>query len=202
MLVKKIRPKVSVFRYDSSVKELCLVSELSFCWNPNSLKFEVDQNSHGEQKLTKISNLTHREDFSEISFDCEYRNEQTNFVLSSKNEYDRILYHFLVKGLGETFSFPENDLDKVELIFEAGKFETLRLTKSVNFEVVDALTISKKEGDFSLILFNPWRKLKLESVEMQEHTLVNKTEEGEIIYKTDLQSSIIEILKPLLKSVS
>ena len=201
MLTKKIKPETSVFKYNPGVKEFCLVSELRFCLNPASSEFEMDQNPFGESMMTEISNLKTNEDLSELEFECVYRNTPTVFVLSSKYEYDKIIYRILANGVGNISDNAGKDLDKVELIFEKGEFKALRLMKSLNYKVVDSMSILKEDKDYKLILFNPWRKLKLNTFAFEENILVSRTEEGEFTYKPDIQPSIMDILKEFLEKI-
>ena len=201
MLTKKIKPETSVFKYNPGVKEFCLVSELRFCLNPESSEFELDQNPSGESMMTEISNLKTSKDLSELEFECVYRNTPTVFVLSSKYEYDKIIYRILVNGVGNIFDNIGKDLDKVELIFEKGEFKALRLMKSLDYEVVDSMSILKEDRDYKLILFDPWRKLKLDTFAFEENILVSRTEEGEFTYKPDIQPPIMDILKEFLEKI-
>ena len=202
MPVKLIKPTESAFFYTPRGKELCLVSELKFYFNSNTRQFELDQNPHGEPRLTKINNLRLSADFSEMEFDAVYRNKETQFKLSSEYSFDKTLYRTIAGIPDSGFAFRDDDKDKIELIFNQGAVSKVYLYKHIDLKLVDSLSIVREEGAYHLIKQRPYAKIPLIGVAAADNSIVGWTASEAFNYSVNDQEYIWNILSGLISGIS
>ncbi len=200
MSLKEITPKESGFKYNPKVSEICLISDLKFYLNKRSLKFELDQNPHGEPNLTEIGKIEANEDFSQVNFNSNYRDEDINFQITNKTSYDISIFKiiYLVNSGKLNPIYSPNDLDKVEILFSEEQLFQIYLHKYQEYELIDALTITRETDGFYVIKQNPWRKIKLKNISIDDLNIVCNTSEEVVIYPLDVNDFISRIIKELL----
>lgn len=206
MLIKKIRPEGSSFTYHPRVGDVCLATGNQLCgirlyFNFNSQKFEFDRNPFGDPALRPLSNVTLSNDLSELQFDVVYRSRSTRFVISIEHECDKIIYDFFSRITDSGFSVMEDDLDDMQVAFEQGKLEFVRMFKhSKSNELLESLNI-KVEGEKSfLIKQRPWRKITLDTVKVSDGNIISKAGKEEFIYRVETQPLIFDTIKRLIES--
>ncbi|GGB00799.1 hypothetical protein [Puia dinghuensis] len=198
MPLKLIKPTESAFFYNPRGKQLSLVSELKFYFNRNTHQFELDQNPHGEPKLTKINNLKLSADFSEMEFDAVYRNKDTQFKLLSEYPFDKTLYRTIAGIPDSDFAFRDDDKDKIELIFNQGAISQVYMYKHVDMNLVDSLTIIREDGVFYLIKQGPYAKIPLNSVVAADNRIISRSASEEFSYSVNDQEYIWNLLSRLI----
>ena len=182
------------------VDELYLVSDLKFWLNENSLKFELDQNPHGEPKLAEIEGMEANEDFSQITFNSNYRNENVSFQLNIETDYDASIFriiHSVNNGVISPVYNPD-DLDKVEILFKDGKLFQVYLYKYRDYELLETLTVIYEQGEYFIVKQNPWKKIKLENLSLRDEKIICSTSEEQIKYKLDVNEFVLRIVEDLL----
>lgn len=201
MSIKKIKPKESAFKYDPTAKQLCLVTDAKFYFNFDTQKFEIDQDPYSDPDCTPLLNISLKDDLSELQFDAVYRGKETRFVISITNSCDKILYDFFSRVTNEGFSIAKNDVDDLQLVFENGKLESLKVYKlSKAQELLDSLFIAFDEGRHYLIEEDPWRKIELNAIEATDGKIISKSENEEFIYNLETQPLIFDTVKKLIES--
>lgn len=196
--MKLIKPTESAFFYNPRGKELCLVSELKFYFNSNTRQFELDQNPHGEPRLTKMNNLKLSADFSEMEFDAVYRNKDAQFRLLSEYPFDKTLYETIAGIADADFDFRDDDTDKIELIFNQGALSKLYMYKHVDSKLVDSLSIIREEGAFYLIKQRPYARIPVNSIVAAGNNIICRTASEEYSYSVNDQEYVVNLLSGLI----
>lgn len=177
---------------------MCIVSELKFYFNKNTLQFELDQNPHGEPRLTRIKDLKLSADDSQLEFDAVYRSKDTQFKLLSEYPFDKTLYQTMAGITDSGFAFRQEDTDKVELIFQDGALSKVYMYKHVDLQLVDSLTIIREDGVFYLIKQRPYAKIPVDSIVAADSNIICRTASEEFRYSVNDQEYIWNILSGLI----
>lgn len=203
MSLKKITPKESAFKYNPKVNEIYLISDLKFDLNKDSLKFELDQNPHGEPMLTAIESMEANEDFSEVKFHANYRGESVDFQVTNATAYDASIYR-IIHSVNEGEMVPKynpEDLDKVDIIFNEGQLFQRYLYKYQEYDLLDTFTVIREENELYLIIQEPWKKVKVQSLSVDSGSIICKTSEEEVAYTLDVNDFILRIVKELFSKM-
>lgn len=198
-LKKKITPQESSFKYNPKVGEICFISDLKFYLNKD-LKFQLDQNPHGVPVLSEITDIESNEDYSIISFNSNFRNENIKFIINSKYKCDNFILKTikLVNDNKIKPTFNNDDLDKVEISFRKGKLLSIYIYKYKNYNLIDSLTIINENNELYLIKQNPWKKEKLKTINMINNKFIYEIETGSFSFSLDVNDFILKIINNLI----
>lgn len=201
MSLKKINPKDSAFIYNPRTNDFILISEINFVLNYTTKSFEVDQNPHGESNCTPISNISTNYDYSSLMFDTIYRKKETSFSLTSNHDFDKIIYHTIYNFDQLSYMYTNNDKDKIEIYFSDGFFSKLYLYKHENNKLIDTMTLLSETDGLYIIKQNPWRKFKINLLEIKNSEIICKNDHDEFSFNIQNQTLVKDLIISLLKPI-
>jgi hypothetical protein len=202
MQVKKIKANGSLFKYDPLANELVLALGLQFHYNYETSLWEVNQDLYGEPSLVLMNNVVIDQAAGQLSFKARYQGKEQQFEITAAYEPEKIMINFFAQLHHQEKPAVGEDLDTMELSFEKGELEFIRMYKhSRSFEILGSLNIKYEKGEFFLIKQRPWRKFSLKNVEMNNGAILSRSADEEFVYRLDAQPLIFNMVKQLLESV-
>jgi hypothetical protein len=201
MQLKKIKLNESAFVYHPGYNNLFLAMHLQFFYNYKSQQFEVNNNPHGDPHLIPMNNVVMSDDFSQLSFDAKYQGKERQFQITAIHECDKIMFELFSRLRNNDLLAIDEDLDDLRLVFENGKLESIKGYKNSKTDgLIDSLNIISEEGSYSLIIQDPWRKINLNSIVVDNNKLISRSADEEFLYNLDIQPVLVETIKRLIDS--
>ena len=181
--------------------ELVLAVGLQFYYNYETKQWELNQDPYGDPDLVPMNNVELNEAAHQLTFEAEYQGKPQQFEITASFEPEKIMLDLFSQLNNQEKLVTGEDVDDMQLIFEKGKLNSIRIFKHTKeFEILDSLNIKSDNGNFSLIKQKPWRKFDLKAIGVDNGNIVSESAEEQFSFHLDVQPIILDTVKKLVES--
>ncbi|SEM48465.1 hypothetical protein SAMN05421856_103479 [Chryseobacterium taichungense] len=200
-MTEKIKVRESAFKYDPTLREISLITDLRFVYRSDS--FKLDSNQHGEENLIPIKNIKKEE--NKLEFSAESEGEEINFELTSKTALDNLFFD-IIAGFNQIIDKSSVDLDRIELIFKNGLISAFYIYKNIlkddEYQLLDSLRVISEPDGLFLIKQKPFRKIKLSKIYLEDKTIICESEESEKYdFTLDVNDTVFKMISNIFSII-
>lgn len=192
---KNVKSKGLIVKYEPLYKSFSIISGELFHYNNESHQFELDMNPYGDPETVPILDLKYHN--NKLFFKIISNSQIVNYSISSKYKPDQLIYQMMV-DLNNKFNFDLNENDKFCIEFEKSTLKRIELIRFKNVNIEKSLIIIFENKDTFVIKY-PFEKLPLQSIDIKKDSIICKTNQEIIEWKTTNQDLIFSYFCNIIK---
>lgn len=200
MQKEKITTDASSLMYHPLTDDLVLTVGVQLYYNYDTQKFELNQDPYGDPDPVPVHHVAVKDDFSELSFEANYRGLPRQFIITAGYDTEKVLLQLFAQLNNNGPLTVGRDMDHMQFIFDKGKLESIELYKhNKSADIIESWDVFLDKGNYVLVSEIPRHtRVNLDALEVNGNKLNGRAGSREYVFRFSTQPVLVDAIKRLV----